>query len=231
MIKAIFWDNDGVLVETEHLYFEATRRVLAPVGVVLTEADYLELFLVQGRGAWHLAEDRGLSAEAIERLKEQRNALYSTLIAEAPRLVPGVAGVLAALRDDYRMGIVTSSRRHHFDVIHRATGIVGYVDFVITADDCPRTKPCPDPYLMAIDRSGVSPGACIAIEDSARGLRAAIGAGLRCVVIPSGLTRAQAFDGALAVLKSVVELPDLLRSSAAVGEFQDPPLQLPTPRS
>src|SRR5687768_16359321 len=71
MVEAIFWDNDGVLVDTEHLYFEATRRVLASVDIPLTEEDYRELFLVQGRGAWHLAEARDVQA-----LKQQRNALY-----------------------------------------------------------------------------------------------------------------------------------------------------------
>src|SRR4029450_11094919 len=56
--KAIFWDNDGVLVNTEHIYFEATQRILATIGIPLTPNQYLEMFLVQGKGAWHLAEER-----------------------------------------------------------------------------------------------------------------------------------------------------------------------------
>src|SRR5687767_11973077 len=103
MVEAIFWDNDGVLVDTEHLYFEATRRVLAQAGIELTEDDYRELFLVQGRGAWHLAEVRGLSAPAVEALKEQRNALYAALIADGPRVLPGVPEVVSALHGQYRM--------------------------------------------------------------------------------------------------------------------------------
>ena len=51
MIRAIFWDNDGVLVDTEGLYLQATRHTLASVGVSLSDAQYMELFLVQGRGA------------------------------------------------------------------------------------------------------------------------------------------------------------------------------------
>jgi beta-phosphoglucomutase-like phosphatase (HAD superfamily) len=66
MIEAIFWDNDGILVETEHLYFQATRHVLETIGVALTEADYIQLFLVQGTGAWHLAEKQGIPQDAIE---------------------------------------------------------------------------------------------------------------------------------------------------------------------
>ena len=215
MIEAIFWDNDGVLVDTEHLYFEATRRVLSSIGIELTETDYRDLFLVRGTGAWHLAEARGIEQAKIDALKSARNALYATLLAEAPRLIPGVSETLQALHGRYAMGIVTSSRRDHFDVIHRDTGVLKYFEFVITADDCPRTKPCPDPYLRALERSGRPAAACLAIEDSQRGLDAATTAGIRCLIIPSRLTSPQKFEGALAVLPSVVELPDFLRALRA----------------
>ena len=215
MIEAIFWDNDGVLVDTEHLYFEATRRVLSSIGIELTETDYRDLFLVRGTGAWHLAEARGIEQAQIDALKSARNALYATLLAEAPRLIPGVSETLQALHGRYAMGIVTSSRRDHFDVIHRDTGVLKYFEFVITADDCPRTKPCPDPYLRALERSGRPAAACLAIEDSQRGLDAATTAGIRCLIIPSRLTSPQKFEDALAVLPSVVELPDFLRALRA----------------
>lgn len=215
MIEAIFWDNDGVLVDTEHLYFEATRRVLSSIGIELTEAAYRDLFLVRGTGAWHLAEARGIEQARIDALKSARNALYARLLAEAPRLIAGVSETLQALHGRYAMGIVTSSRRDHFDVIHRDTGVLKYFEFVITADDCPRTKPCPDPYLRALERSGRPAAACLAIEDSQRGLDAATTAGIRCLIIPSRLTSPQKFEGAVAVLPSVVELPDFLHALRA----------------
>ena len=71
MIKAIFWDNDGVLVDTERLYFRATQQVLATVGIPLTTAQYIDFFLVQGTGAWHLAAAQGLSPSAIEQLRHR----------------------------------------------------------------------------------------------------------------------------------------------------------------
>ena len=73
MVEAIFWDNDGVLVETEHLYFQATQHVLAAVGIQLTEAEYIQLFLVQGIGAWHLAEARGVAPGDIDKLRHERS--------------------------------------------------------------------------------------------------------------------------------------------------------------
>lgn len=212
MIEAIFWDNDGVLVDTEHLYFEATRDVLATVDIPLTEDDYRDLFLVEGKGAWHLVEARGVPPSEVEALRQRRNARYAQLIARGPRVLPGVREVVSALHGRYGMGIVTSSRRDHFEIIHRETRLLDYFDFVVTADDCARTKPCPDPYVRALELSGVSRDACLAVEDSERGLEAATGAGIRCVVVPSRLTQPQTFEGAVRRMERISELPELLSS-------------------
>jgi HAD superfamily hydrolase (TIGR01509 family) len=208
--KAIFWDNDGVLVDTEHLYFQATQDVLASIGIPLTREDYVELFLVQGRGAWHVAEQRGIAPGDIERLRTERNVRYSDLLAQAPRLIPGVTQVLNALHGKYVMGIVTSSRKDHFDVIHRATDLLKYFDFVLTASDFTHVKPDPEPYLRAVERSGLGPEACVAIEDSARGLESARGAGIGCIVVPTALTQGSDFYGADRVLGSIAEILDVL---------------------
>ena len=68
-MKAIFWDNDGVLVDTERLYYKATREVLAQVGVLLDEVVYAQLFLKESRGAWHLAAEKGVPITIIEGLR------------------------------------------------------------------------------------------------------------------------------------------------------------------
>jgi HAD superfamily hydrolase (TIGR01509 family) len=203
MTRAIFWDNDGVLVDTEHLYCQATQQVLASVGVDLSTEQYLDLFLVKGTGAWHLAEARGVDGATIARLKAERNTLYGQWLRERSRLLPGVAPVLEALHGQYVMGVVTSSRRDHFDAIHARTGVLQYFDFVITADDVRRVKPDPEPYARAIERSGVEPDACMAVEDSERGLEAATRAGIPCVVVPTPLTRGCRFTRARRVLQSV----------------------------
>src|SRR5215470_3566057 len=118
MIKAIFWDNDGVLVDTERLYFLATQQVLATVDIALTEQQYIELFLVQGKGAWHLAADRGVSPSDIAQLRQTRNSLYSTFLRREPLINNGVREVLDALHTRYLMAVVTSSEREHFELIH-----------------------------------------------------------------------------------------------------------------
>ncbi len=211
MVKAIFWDNDGVLVDTEHLYFRATQQIMATVGLMLTREIYLEYFLVQGTGAWHLAEEKGISPDEIERLRRERNRLYSQLLRQENTLIEGVRDVLAALHGKYVMGIVTTSRKDHFELIHQRTEILQYFDFVLTASDYQKVKPDPEPYLRAIEKSGLRAEECLAVEDSERGLLSARGAGLTCIIVPSELTRAGNFVGAYKVLNSLAELlPELL---------------------
>ena len=210
MNKAIFWDNDGVLVDTERLYFQATQETLESVGVVLDHEHYVEFFLRQGRGAWHLLEERGVGADDIERLRQRRNDLYSELLDREACAIEGVSGTLEALHRKYVMGVVTSSRRDHFDIIHSRCNLLQYFDFVLTAADFARVKPHPDPYLLAIEKSGANKDECIAVEDSERGLQAAIEAGIRCIVIPTALTRGGDFSRAYCVLDSVTEVPRIL---------------------
>jgi HAD superfamily hydrolase (TIGR01509 family) len=129
-------------------------------------------------------------------------------------VIPGIVETLDALRGRYVMGVVTSSRKDHFDLIHEHTGLLQYFDFVLTASDYPRVKPYPDPYLAAVERSGVGADACIAIEDSERGLEAATLAGVRCIVVPTALTRGGQFAKAQRVLASASEIPAALSDPA-----------------
>jgi HAD superfamily hydrolase (TIGR01509 family) len=220
--KALLWDNDGVLVDTERWYFQATREVLAEVGIDLTEALYFEHFLASDNGVSHVAAARGLSETEIARLRQQRDALYEHHLAHQPLPIPGVRETLHALRPHFTMGIVTSSRRVHFETIHQRTGFLEYFDFAITSDDCENCKPAPDPYLQAIARSGFLTASCLAIEDAPRGLVAARAAGLDCWIVPTTLSRYADFSRAARTLSGVTEVASLLLScskkSAVVPE-------------
>lgn len=125
-------------------------------------------------------------------------------------VIDGVRDVLDALRGKYVMGIVTSSGHEHFEIIHRQSSLLPYFQFVLTLKDCPYTKPHPGQYLKAIELSGFSPEECLVIEDSPRGLAAAMNAGLRCIVIPSKCTRNYHFAGACKIMNSIKDLPAVL---------------------
>ncbi len=209
-VKAILWDNDGVLVDTEHLYCEATRQVLGRIGVELNDDEYRELFLTQNSGAWHLAAARGYSEHELCLLRAERDGIYSKLLRGRNHAIAGVEDILQALHGSYSMGIVTSSHRDHFDIIHAQTGLMRYFDFVLTREQYANSKPDPEPYLAGIAKTGLSADQCIAVEDSPRGLAAAVGAGLKCVVIPTALTAGGDFSAAYKVLGDIRELPAVL---------------------
>lgn len=206
MIKAIFWDNDGVLVDTERLYYLATQRMLATVGIHLSKELFVEFSLVHGKGAWHLAEEKGVTPDHIDRLRNERNVIYGKMLQEEDIIIDGARDALETLSRRYLMGIVTSSRPEHFEIIHRRTGFLKYFQFTITRDEYTHSKPDPEPYLLALERSGHSAKECLVIEDSERGLIAANKAGLRCIVIPNEFTKASNFAGAYKVMRDLKEL-------------------------
>src|SRR5262245_23928974 len=104
MVDAIVWDNDGTLVDTEALYFEATQHVLASVGHTLTRERYIEVSLGEGRSCFTGPLGVGfdgraidLSPARIEELRTWRNDLYSEMLARGVTLFPGVRECLAQL--------------------------------------------------------------------------------------------------------------------------------------
>ena len=208
MFEAILFDNDGVLVDTEKLYFRANRDALATVGVVLDLSTYVDCLLREGIGVWHLAEARGVSPAGIEALRAARDRHYFELIEEAQIAIPGVSEILPKLAARYRLAIVTSSEPGPFARTHARTGLLPHFELTLTRHDYEQSKPHPEPYLTAVARLGVAPARCLVIEDSERGLRAAKAAGLCCWVVPSGLTTSGDFSTADAVL------PDLATVAA-----------------
>ncbi|NIR34448.1 MAG: hypothetical protein GWO11_09145, partial [Desulfuromonadales bacterium] len=79
-VRALLWDNDGVLVDTEKLYFRASREVLAENGIELTWDSFREISLRQGRSVFDLAKQADFSPSACEQMRVHRNALYSRLL-------------------------------------------------------------------------------------------------------------------------------------------------------
>ena len=211
MIRAILWDNDGVLVDTEGLFFQAGREILATQGVALTQRDFADQSLKKGRSVFDFLPDQ--NAEQIERLRVKRNARYSALLKAGVRVLPGVVETLSALEGRVRMGIVTGSRRDHFDIVHAQTQLLPFFEFVIAREDYQEAKPHPDAYLTAMRWHGLSAETCVVVEDSERGCVAASRAGLRVLAVPNALSQRGDFSSAHKVLNSVREVVDEVESS------------------
>ena len=207
MVDTILWDNDGILVDTEGTYYRATKEVMADLGYDLKPEEYVEHFLLQGNGAWHLLSD---DPAQVRTWRDIRNERYGELLSEGVMVIDGVREALDALAGRYRMAVCTSSRRDHFDIIHQETGLLDYFDFVLTSDDVAVTKPEPDLYLLGLEKAVRAPEQCVVVEDSERGLRAAHAAGIECYIIPTDWTAASDFGLAAGVLDSARELVKVL---------------------
>ena len=209
-LRYIFWDHDGVLVDTEEWYFHATRRALAEVGVNLQRADYRD-FRARGETAWDLSRQAGVAEPVIAQHRAHRDAYYQEYLLRDDIAIPGVEEVLALLKDRYKMAIVTTSKRTDFDLIHRSRSIVKYMEFVLTVEDYEKEKPSPEPYLSALKRFGAAPSEAMVVEDSEQGLKAAQAAGIECIIIRNHFfADAHDFAGARRVIASIRELPKVL---------------------
>ena len=202
-------DHDGVLVDTERWYFVATKECLDAVGIELDQPTYLRL-MAKGHSCWDLALERGVPESIVRDGRRERDRRYQQLLLEKDIEIEGVADVLAALGLQYRMAIISTSKRADFALIHESRQIRQFFEFVINIEDCGRAKPAADPYLLGLERFNAKPMEALAIEDSARGLSSAVSAGLDCVIIRNEFTAAQDFTGAWRVLDSVRDLPRAL---------------------
>jgi HAD superfamily hydrolase (TIGR01509 family) len=200
-----------VLVDTEGLYYRATQAVLESVGVHLTPEQFKEISLRLGESTFKLAVEAGIGEEEIGRLRAERDRIYTDSLGSQSWASDGAEEVLCSLYGKVRMGVVTSTRRQHFDIAHAKTGLTKYLDFVVSHEDYQHSKPNPEPYLTAMKWYGLRPEQCIVVEDSERGLAAATAAGLECLVVLSEWTKDGGFRRARRVLNSIREVPGELR--------------------
>jgi HAD superfamily hydrolase (TIGR01509 family) len=210
MKKQILFDNDGVLVETEHWYYTASARVLDSMGFTLTPERYRDI-MIHGQSAFLIAEESGVPISETDKWRTRRNELYQHYLRTEDITIPGVREVLAELSKRYRMGIVTSALRCDFDLIHASRGITDYMEFVLCSGEYPRAKPYPDPYLMGLERLGGEKRETIIVEDSERGLRSAVAAGIDCVIVYNEFTTSHDFSKATHRINTLMELEKLLK--------------------
>jgi HAD superfamily hydrolase (TIGR01509 family) len=199
MIEAVLWDNDGVLVDTETLFFETTRAAFARLGLDLTREVWGKLYLGEGKSSREIAAFLGGDSSRIQPVLDERNQRYRQVLEQAPPVRPRVRETISRLSGRVRMAMVTGCYRDLLGLMHRSSGLLECFDAIVTGDQCPHPKPHPALYLAGLKALGLKPERCIAVEDSPRGLAAARAAGVACVVVPTELTRELAFVGALSV--------------------------------
>lgn len=210
MKKYILFDNDGVLVETEHLYFEANVKALKEFfNLQLDFKTYMEI-MARGGTAWEIAQKVGISKDKIELARKQRDVYYQEFLQTKDIEIDGVKDILSDLSKDYKMAIITTSRRVDFDLIHKNRGIIDFMDFTLCVEEYKRAKPYPDPYLAGLKKFGAKKEETIVVEDSQRGLTSAVNAQIECAIVKNEFTKSHDFSKASYFLDSLKDLKNLL---------------------
>lgn len=209
MKKYLLFDNDGVLVETEPYYYEANVKALEEFGIELSFDVYMEI-MARGGNAWELASKQGIVKKDIDAKRKRRDIYYQEFIQTKEIEIDGVEDVLKELSKKYKMGIVTTSRRVDFDLVHNTRNIVKYMDFTLCVEEYPRSKPYPDPYLAGMKKFDANKEECLIIEDSQRGLNSAVNAKIECVVVRNEFTLTHDFSNADYKINSLKDLKPLL---------------------
>jgi HAD superfamily hydrolase (TIGR01509 family) len=207
--KYVLFDHDGVLVDTEYWYFTAGQRALADIGFTLDQDQYLR-DMSQGLGTWAQARAAGVDERTIDRQREARNGYYQEYLRTESIEIPGVVDALAELSRYVRMAIVTTARRADFELIHEKRQVTRFMEFVLVREDYRLAKPHPEPYLTGLDRFGATRAETLVVEDSSRGLRSAVAAGIDCAVVHHDFTRGQDFSQASHRIRTLAELKDLV---------------------
>jgi HAD superfamily hydrolase (TIGR01509 family) len=218
-MKAIIFDVDGTIAETEELHRQSFNLTFAEMGVdrlwpdpragwFWDEALYGRLLQTTGgkeRIATYLREDLGRDTTDLQpmiaEIHAAKSRCWARLLANggiAPR--PGVERILAMARSArVRLAIATTTSRSNVDALCRALfnrAPNEIFQAVTCGEDVACKKPAPDVYHLTLARLDLPASACVALEDSRNGLLAAKGAGLRCVVSPSLYMRDDSFDEA-----------------------------------
>lgn len=205
--KYILFDNDGVLVETERFYFLATQKALREHDIELS-FEYYQKIMPKAITAWHLMSERGYKEDDVVRTREKRNIYYQEYLQSNSLYIEGVEEVIKELSKKYKMGIVTTSRRVDFEIIHQDRKLTQYMEFVLCEEDYPRAKPHPDPYLKGLELLNATKEETFIVEDSERGLTAAVNAGVECIVVHNDFTATHDFSKATKRIQTLQELLD-----------------------
>jgi beta-phosphoglucomutase len=235
-LRAIIFDCDGVLVDSEPLHFAAFRKTLGPEGERLTEELYKERYLaLDDRGAFtkfYQEAGRPLDVVTLKNLIDKKAEVFQELVGSEGILpYPAVPEFVMALAQRYPLAIASGARRHELEMIAETAGIRPYFEAIISADDVEKGKPDPESYLKAIDAlnatgkraTPIKADECVVIEDSKQGIASAHGAGMKCVAVA---TSYPSFE--LSAADLVVPSISALRISQIEDLFHHPmPLPLP----
>ena len=193
-LRAIIFDFDGVIADTEPLHFAALRQVLAGIDIVLTEPEYYADYLgFDDRGCLTEAlhrHHRPVTSDLLAQLMGQKAHAYLTAVKQHLAIFPGVRELVQEAAERYPLAVASGALRNEIELILEESGLRKAFRHITSAEDVIRGKPAPDPFVHAmagLNRSyanlSLTPADCLVIEDSLPGIRGALAAGMKVLAV------------------------------------------------
>lgn len=195
MLKAVIFDFDGVIANTEPVHMRAFQLTLGEDGITLTEEEYYSNYLAYDDKTLFktVLKDKEITHDetVIRELMERKSGHYESIIKDNIEILPGVKDFIGKLSGKYRLAIGSGALRQEIADILEFAGIEDYFEVIVSAEDVENCKPAPDVFVEVLRRlnaSGtgsdtISPDECLVVEDSVSGVEAALSAGMKCLAV------------------------------------------------
>ncbi|MHC4114969.1 MAG: HAD family hydrolase [Planctomycetota bacterium] len=194
MLKAVIFDFDGVITDSEILHFRTFNQVLAPHGIVITQKQYYKDYLgLNDRDLFNLLIETGrlkFDVSQVEELIKQKNRIFENLAKSEGKIIEGVRDFLETLRrNNILMAICSGALLAEIELILEDAKLRPFFDVIVSAEHVRKGKPDPEGFILTLKRLNEStsvtilPEQCVVIEDSHWGLKAAAAAGIHTVAI------------------------------------------------
>ena len=186
MLKAVLFDLDGTLANTDPIHFHVWQTLLAPHGIVVDQ-EFYDRF-ISGRLNPDIVQDLlpQLSVEAGVAFSADKEARFREMAANQLQRMPGLTDFLHSIEQKgYAIALVTNAPRSNAEFMLKTLALNGVFDPIVIADDLPKGKPDPLPYQTALEQLGLPPDKAIVFEDSPTGVQAATAAGIATIGVTS----------------------------------------------
>ena len=209
--RAVIFDFDNVLVDSEPYHFEAYDIVFSKRGHSIDRGEYWLEWTSKGGGAEGEIERYGLAMDPDE-IRREKDPIYHEFCRTKIAMFSEAKGIIESLSSaGYTLAIASGSYELDIRTILASNGVEELFSTVVGKDGISMTKPHPETYTEAARRLGIPPSACLAVEDAEKGIRSAHGAGMEVITVLTDLTRDLRIEGADLTLDSLGEFLSMLR--------------------